>query len=126
PPYYDSMIAKLITYGRDREEAIARMRRALKEYIILGVSTNIPFHRAVMEEEDFKKGNISTHYIEDHKEYLREKIRKYALEAMDLEKLFEEKVLHDSKKIVALAGGLNAYITSVVNRNKLNHKYPGE
>ncbi|HIP15993.1 MAG TPA: acetyl-CoA carboxylase biotin carboxylase subunit [Methanothermococcus okinawensis] len=123
PPYYDSMIAKLIAYGRDREEAIARMKRALKEYIILGVNTNIPFHRAVMEEEDFRKGNISTHYIEDHKKYLKEKITKYAIETMDLEKLFREKVFYDNKKIVALAGGLNAYITSVVNRNKLNKKY---
>src|SRR4030067_885726 len=63
-PIYDPMISKLIAWGRDRDEAIARMRRALYEYIILGVKTNIPFHKAVMENPRFINGDLSTHFIE--------------------------------------------------------------
>ena len=66
PPYYDSMIAKLIVKGKTREEAIARMKRALKEFIIEGVDTTIPFHLKVLENEDFEKGNIFTNFIETH------------------------------------------------------------
>lgn len=51
PPYYDSMVAKLISYGRDRDEAIQRMKRALDEFIIEGVHTTIPFHQRMMEHE---------------------------------------------------------------------------
>ncbi|WP_421078197.1 acetyl-CoA carboxylase biotin carboxylase subunit [Methanothermococcus sp. Ax23] len=125
PPYYDSLIAKLIAYGKDRNEAIARMRRALSEYMIIGITTNIPFHRAVMEESDFIKGDISTHYIDDHAEYLKNKVIKYAMEAKDDEKRYSDKIFHDDRKIVALAGGLNAYITSIASKNvdKYDKKY---
>ena len=64
PPFYDSMISKLVTWGRDRSEAIERMRRALYEYIIGGVKTNIPFHQAVLENPRFVAGEIDTHFIE--------------------------------------------------------------
>lgn len=63
-PFYDPMISKLVVWGRDREEAIIRMRRALYEYIIVGVKTNIPFHKAVMENPRFMAGDLSTHFIE--------------------------------------------------------------
>ena len=56
PHYYDPMISKLVAWGRDRNEAILRMRRALYEYIIVGVKTNIPFHKAVMENPRFVAG----------------------------------------------------------------------
>ncbi len=65
-PFYDSLISKLTVWGRDRSEAIARMKRALYEYIIVGVTTNIPFHKAVMNNEFFQKGELTTHFIEDH------------------------------------------------------------
>jgi pyruvate carboxylase subunit A len=65
PPHYDSMISKLIAWGKDRDEAIARMRRALFEYIIFGTGTNIPFHMAVMKNARFCQGNIGTHFIEE-------------------------------------------------------------
>jgi pyruvate carboxylase subunit A len=58
------MIAKLIVWGRDRPEAISRMRRALYEYIITGMKNNIPFHLAVMENPRFVKGDLGTHFIE--------------------------------------------------------------
>jgi len=64
PPYYDSLIAKLITYGKDREEAIMRMRRSLEMFIVEGVHTTIPLHRRIMEDEDFKAGNVNTKYLE--------------------------------------------------------------
>ena len=65
-PYYDSLISKLTVWGRDRDEAIARMKRALYEYIIVGVTTNIPFHKAVMNNPNFKRGELTTHFIEDN------------------------------------------------------------
>ncbi|MCX8144382.1 MAG: acetyl-CoA carboxylase biotin carboxylase subunit [Bacteroidia bacterium] len=64
PPYYDSMVGKLITVAQTREEAIAKMHRALSEYVIEGIKTTIPFHLKLMENEDFKKGNYSTKFLE--------------------------------------------------------------
>lgn len=67
PPFYDSMIAKLIVHGKTREEAIARMKRALGEFLITGVETTIPFHIALLEHEDFIKGNFNTKFLEVNK-----------------------------------------------------------
>lgn len=65
-PYYDSMIAKLIVHGHTRDEAIARMRRALNEYIIEGVFTTIPFHYWVMDHPVFQSGDFGTGFIDEH------------------------------------------------------------
>ncbi len=65
PLFYDPMISKLCTWGRDRTEAIHRMKRALGEYIVKGIKTTIPFHLKVMENEDFLTGNITTGFIGD-------------------------------------------------------------
>jgi len=67
PPYYDSMIAKCITVAQTREEAVAKMERALGEFVIEGVKTTIPFHLKLMENEDFRKGNYTTKFLETHK-----------------------------------------------------------
>ena len=67
PPYYDSMIAKLITTAQTREEAINKMKRALDEFIIEGIKTTIPFHRQLMEEPDYVKGNYTTKFMESFK-----------------------------------------------------------
>lgn len=67
PPYYDSMIAKLITYGATREEAIARMKRALSEFVIEGISTTIPFHLRLLDHEKFVSGDFNTKFLELHK-----------------------------------------------------------
>ncbi len=64
PPYYDSMIGKLITIAQTREEAISTMYRALSEYVIEGIKTTIPFHLQLMQNEDFKKGNFTTKFLE--------------------------------------------------------------
>ncbi|XOD68328.1 MAG: acetyl-CoA carboxylase biotin carboxylase subunit [Flavobacteriales bacterium AspAUS03] len=65
PPYYDSMIAKLITTARTREEAIAKMSRSLDEFVIEGVHTTIPFHRQLMHDKDFLKGHYTTKFLEN-------------------------------------------------------------
>ena len=64
PPYYDSMIGKLITVAQTREEAIATMYRALSEYVIEGVKTTIPFHLQLMQNEKFKSGDFNTKFLE--------------------------------------------------------------
>jgi len=67
PPYYDSMIGKLITTARTREEAIDTMYRALSEYVIEGVKTTIPFHLQLMQNDNFRKGNFTTKFLETFK-----------------------------------------------------------
>jgi acetyl-CoA carboxylase, biotin carboxylase subunit len=63
-PYYDSMIAKLITHGRDRQESLARMKRALGEFVIEGIKTTLPLHRRILDDPDFQKGHVSTTFLE--------------------------------------------------------------
>ncbi|MEA3489305.1 MAG: acetyl-CoA carboxylase biotin carboxylase subunit [Candidatus Omnitrophota bacterium] len=63
-PFYDSMIAKLIAYGKDREETIKIMRRALDEFWVRPIMTTVDFHKKVLVDSDFRKGNVSTHFIE--------------------------------------------------------------
>ena len=67
PPYYDSMIGKLITVAQTREEAIDTMHRALSEYVIEGIKTTIPFHLQLMQNEDFRSGNFTTKFLESFK-----------------------------------------------------------
>jgi len=64
PPHYDSLIAKLISYGKTREEAIARMRRALREFVITGIKTTIPLHERILADPDFCAGEYNIHWLE--------------------------------------------------------------
>ena len=64
PPYYDSLIAKLMAHGRDRKEAIARMRRCLDVMIVEGIKTTIPLHRRIMDDPDFQAGRFTTKFME--------------------------------------------------------------
>ncbi len=59
------MIAKLIAYGKTREQAIRKMRRALAEFVVEGVDTTIPFHRQLMNDDRFKQGNFDTRFLDD-------------------------------------------------------------
>jgi acetyl-CoA/propionyl-CoA carboxylase biotin carboxyl carrier protein len=70
PPFYDSLLAKLVTWGADRSEALARMRRALADYQIEGVITTIPFHRAALAHPIFQQGALSVNFIPRHPELL--------------------------------------------------------
>ncbi len=65
PPFYDSLIAKLIAHGKNRAEAIERMERALDEFIVEGIHTTIPFHKKVMADPDFQSGNFDVRYVEN-------------------------------------------------------------
>jgi acetyl-CoA carboxylase biotin carboxylase subunit len=67
PPYYDSMIGKLITVAQTRQEAIQTMYRALSEYVIEGVKTTIPFHLQLMQDERFRSGDFNTKFLESFK-----------------------------------------------------------
>jgi pyruvate carboxylase subunit A len=101
PYMYDPMISKLIVWGRDRSEAIARMKRALYEYIIVGVKTNIPFHKAVMANPRFVSGDFGTHFI-DRETTLLEDMKRI----MEQEKPLEEKlsgIFDDTKRTAAIA-----------------------
>jgi len=66
PPYYDSMVAKLITFADTREEAVAKMKRALSEFVVEGVHTTIPFHEKLMDHEVFKSGDFDTKFLEKY------------------------------------------------------------
>ncbi len=88
------MISKLIVWGRDRNEAIIRMRRALYEYIVVGPQTNIPFHKAVMENPRFVAGELETRFIELETELLNDmrKIAEREKPLVDkLSKVFDER-----------------------------------
>jgi acetyl/propionyl-CoA carboxylase alpha subunit len=65
PSLYDSMVAKLITWGRDRDECLARMRRALREMKVDGIRTNIPFHQRVLDDKRFISGDVSTKFLQE-------------------------------------------------------------
>ena len=67
PPFYDSLLAKLIVHGYDREEALLRMSRALEEFIVEGIPTTIPFHQQVMVHKDFMAGQFNTHFLDGFK-----------------------------------------------------------
>ena len=73
PPHYDSMIGKLISYGDTREQAIARMRCALSETVVEGISTNIPLHREMMIDQTYLKGGPSIHYLEEKLSHMNRK-----------------------------------------------------
>jgi pyruvate carboxylase subunit A len=99
--YYDPMISKLVAWGRDREEAILRMRRALYEYIIVGVKTNIPFHKAVMENPRFVTGDLSTRFI-DRESTLIEDMKRIMAREQPLEEKLSQ-IFESRKKVAAVA-----------------------
>jgi len=101
PPFYDPMISKLVSWGKDRNEAIERMRRALYEYVIVGVKTNIPFHLAVMENPRYVAGELETGFI-DKETGLLDDIKRIVEQGDSLvEKLPQP--LSEKKKIAAIA-----------------------
>jgi len=66
PPYYDSLLAKLIVWDRTRDEAIARMARCLREFVIEGLKTNIAFHENILANAFFRRGEVSVNFIQRH------------------------------------------------------------
>ena len=99
-PHFDSLIALLMCFGKDRDEALSRMRRALAEYTIEGVKTTIPFHKSVVNHPQFIKGNITTSFIERYK--IMELLRKA--------KSRKEQELPKEKKMVLVTTALSHYL----------------
>ena len=107
PPFYDPLISKLIAWGRDRDEAIRKMQRALYEYIIVGIKSNIPFHMAVMANKSFVKGELSTEFIESEVTLIDDMKR-----IAERQKPLQEKLSHlsdEKKKIAAIAAAAMGY-----------------
>ncbi len=92
-PYFDPLLAKIIGFGNDRKEAISRLRRALDEIIIEGVKTNIPFFKALFEDENFLVGNFTTDFIEKSKIFERLKLPEVCKVFVKEKKEFDEKDL---------------------------------
>jgi pyruvate carboxylase subunit A len=113
-PMYDPMISKLVAWGRTRDEAIQRMRRALYEYVIVGVKTNIPFHKAVMENKRFQSGELGTHFITQETTLIDDMYTIMAREQPLEEKLSQ--VFDENKRAAAIAAAV-AY-TKMIRKDK--------
>jgi pyruvate carboxylase subunit A len=119
PSYYDSMISKLIVWGRDREEAISRMRRALSEYIILGVKTTIPFDKAMMASPHFHEGKLHTHFVDEYKNEIMDNMLKVIEEDKEMETRLKSTFL-PSKKVAAVSAAVSNYMNQSIAKNKGN------
>ncbi|MDR0901055.1 MAG: acetyl-CoA carboxylase biotin carboxylase subunit, partial [Methanobrevibacter sp.] len=110
PTFYDSMISKLITGGRNRNEAIGRMKRALSEYIILGVKTTIPFHKAIMRNPNFLEGNLHTHFVDEFRKGIIDDMEEVIAE--DRERVNRLKsTFMPGKKVAAISTAVGSYLT---------------
>ncbi|MDD1776058.1 MAG: hypothetical protein LUP94_01735, partial [Candidatus Methanomethylicus sp.] len=134
PPFYDSLAVKLLTWGRNRPEAIARMKRALDEFVIEGIQTVIPFHKIMMNDEEFINGHLTTEFIQDRNilEQVKgqvdadaawRKSKENVLAKMAAKK--EESVATPAsaitdRKTVALAAAIASYINSKPQRGPVN------
>jgi pyruvate carboxylase subunit A len=107
PSFYDPMISKLIIWGRNRGETIERAKRALYEYIIVGVNTNIPFLKAVVNNPSFLRGEMTTHFIEEERDLFQDMMRIIEQEKSLQEKL--ETIFNPRRKFAAIAMALQAY-----------------
>lgn len=99
-PYYDSMISKLICYGKSRGEAILRMRRALEEYLIMGLTTNIPFHQHMLESHRFLSGQFDINFVEEAFT-MDERVAGSAMEAALLATLVDHQEGEEMSQVVA-------------------------
>jgi pyruvate carboxylase subunit A len=115
PPFYDSMISKLIVWGRTRNEAIARMQRALSEYIILGVKTTIPFHKSMMSNQHFRDANLHTHFVDQYKNEINENIEKVIQKDKEMEARLKSTFL-PSRKVAAVSAAVSSYMADSLKK----------
>jgi pyruvate carboxylase subunit A len=131
PPFYDSLAAKLLTWGNDRPECIARMKRALGEFVIEGCQTVIPFHKVMMDDDEFRKGRINTEFIADRNILEKVKIqwdqdevwRKSKANILSKIQPKQEEAPSggvSDKKTVALAAAIASYINSKPQRQPVS------
>ncbi|NQT47772.1 MAG: acetyl-CoA carboxylase biotin carboxylase subunit [Chloroflexi bacterium] len=118
PHVYDSMISKLIVWGRNRDEAIARMRRALYEYIIVGVKTNLDFHKAVMENPRFVAGELTTHFIDRETDLINDMKR-----IVERERPLEDRLsrIFEEKRKIAAASAITALTHMLRHTHEKQH-----
>ncbi|MDD1757925.1 MAG: acetyl-CoA carboxylase biotin carboxylase subunit [Methanotrichaceae archaeon] len=109
PPYYDSLISKVVAHGRNRNEAIARMERALYEYIVVGVRTNIVFHKAVLRNDRFRRGDINTHFIRE--ENILESVKEVAEKDYEKGESLASALGADTRKIAAISAAVGTYMS---------------
>lgn len=107
PPHYDSMISKLCAWGSNREEAIQRMRRAIYEYVVLGVKTTLPLHYAIMHNAHFIAGNTHTHFLQE--EHIASSLRRYLHEEEARMQTLADS-LRQGKHVAAITAAVNVYI----------------
>ena len=117
PPFYDSMISKLIVWGRTRNEAIARMQRALSEYIILGVKTTIPFHKSMMSNQHFRDANLHTHFVDQYKNEINENIEKVIQKDKEMEARLKSTFL-PSRKVAAVSAAVSSYMAESIKKTQ--------
>ena len=115
PTFYDSMISKLITWGSNRNEAIARMKRALSEYIILGVRTTIPFHKAIMRNNHFLSANLHTHFVDDYRKGIDDDIREIMEEETERINRMRSTFM-PGKKVAAISAAVGSYLNTAKNQ----------
>jgi pyruvate carboxylase subunit A len=106
-PHYDSLIAKLCAWGMDRQEVIQRMRRAIYEYVILGVKTTLPLHHAIMNNEQFIQGETHTHFLKE--EHIMKTLSRYVMEEeVRMQTLAAS--LRQGKEMAAVTAAVNVYL----------------
>ncbi|RBQ23662.1 Pyruvate carboxylase subunit A [Candidatus Methanobinarius endosymbioticus] len=114
PTFYDSMISKLITWGSNRNEAINRMKRALSEYIILGVKTTIPFHKAIMRNNYFLEGDLHTHFVDDHRKGIDDEMTGIMEEETERINRMRSTFM-PGKKVAAISVAIGSYLNTAKN-----------
>ncbi|MBL1232617.1 MAG: acetyl-CoA carboxylase biotin carboxylase subunit [Flavobacteriales bacterium] len=115
PIYYDPMISKLITHGKDREEAINRMIRAIDDYIISGVETTLPFCKFALQHDAFKSGNFDTHFVGTH--FTPEKLLNSFPELEEVAALFAVKVYEENEQKLSVNANKNVVSKWKLRRN---------
>ncbi|WP_292465338.1 acetyl-CoA carboxylase biotin carboxylase subunit [Methanolobus sp.] len=115
-PYYDSMISKLSAWGQTREEAIDRMKRALYEYVVVGVTTNIPFHKAVLRNPAFREGKLTTHFIDDYK--IIEDVKRVVIEDSAKGATLASALENKEQKIAAITAAVGSYMSNAQKQTK--------
>jgi pyruvate carboxylase subunit A len=113
PPFYDSLVAKLIVWGQDRSEAIVRMQRALWEYQITGIRTNIPMHQVILKDENFLRGKYTTHFIADYN--ILERVKEH-MEA-------QKAAASGGAKVAAVTAAVGMYLNSILASSSNQDKY---
>ena len=112
PPFYDSLIAKLVVWGRNREEAIIRMKRALWEYQISGVKTNIPMHQVILDDEYFNRGEYTTHFIDEHK--ILNRVKEYIQT--------QKAAAQPASQVAAITAAVGMYMNSILATSASENK----